>query len=99
MFSKIQEITKAWVSSYNATPNQKKLADARYDVCVQCEFYGKKRPIVGDEFCKSCGCPIQKKIFTDKTYLSEKGSCPKNYWKEVEELYWEKTIKNTKSML
>jgi hypothetical protein len=99
MISKIKEIAQAWIISAMPTPQQKKLAEARYDICTHCEYYGEKRPIIGDEYCIDCNCPISKKIFTTTTHLTESKSCPKDKWKDVEDLYWSDTQKSKKSIL
>ena len=99
MISKIKEIAQAWIISASPSPAQKKLAEARYNICINCEHYREKRPVTGDEYCIDCGCPIDKKIFTPATYLSDSKSCPKNKWKDVEDLYWPDTQKVKKSML
>jgi hypothetical protein len=75
----IGEIIEAWAQSYNPTPERKKLAEDRYNICVQCPFYGKSRPVIGDEYCKDCGCPVQKKIFS-----KEYNACPQKKWDEVD---------------
>ncbi len=89
MFKKISEIAIAWITAANPTPRQKELAEKRYEICKGCEYYGKSRPITGEEYCTDCLCPISKKIFS-KNF----DACPKHYWLEVEKLYF-KTEKST----
>lgn len=90
--NKIKEIITAWAVSFNPTPEQKLLAEKRYEICLGCEFYGKSRPITGDEYCKKCLCPIQKKVYTQR-----KGeTCPLNKWDTVEKSIRELKMKNNK---
>jgi len=79
MIKKVTEIIDAWVIAANPTPEQIKLADARLKICNKCEFIGH-RQLTGNPFCKDCGCPLKKKIFS-----REYNACPKNYWLEVED--------------
>jgi hypothetical protein len=76
----VGEIVTAWITAAKPNPNQKKLAEARYKICLGCEFYGEKRPITGDAYCKDCHCPISKKIFSQ-----EYDACPKHFWLKAEE--------------
>ena len=82
------EIINAWFISSNPNPTQKKLAEERMSICMKCEF---KKEIIHNKkwsaICGSCGCPLEKKIFTDQY-----GSCPKSKWNDIEEKY----IKNLK---
>lgn len=90
--NKIKEIVTAWAVSMKPTAEQKELAEKRYEVCLGCEQYGKSRPVTGDEYCKKCLCPIQKKIFT----LKVTDTCPLNKWDKVEKEFRENKIKNKK---
>jgi hypothetical protein len=90
--NKISEIVGAWVVSFNPTPEQKKLAEKRYEICLSCEQYGKSRPVTGDEYCKKCLCPIQKKVYTQRTH----DTCPLGKWKEIENEYRNNNLKKTK---
>jgi hypothetical protein len=90
--NKIKEIAQAWITSFNPTEDQKELANGRYEICLKCEFYGESRPVTGDEYCKKCLCPIQKKIFTQKI----NDSCPLNKWDTVESEFRKNKIKNKK---
>lgn len=90
--NKISEIVGAWIVSFNPTDEQKELAEKRYEICLGCEHYGKKRPITGDEFCKKCLCPIQKKVYSQK--LNE--TCPLKKWDDVEKQFRENKTKNNK---
>jgi hypothetical protein len=78
--NKIREIVSAWITSFNPTDEQKELAEKRYEMCLGCEYYGKNRPITGDEYCKKCLCPIQKKVYTQKI----NDTCPMGKWKNIE---------------
>lgn len=89
MFKKISEIAIAWITAANPTPKQKELAEKRYEICKGCKYYGKSRPVTGEEYCTDCLCPISKKIFSQ-----DFDACPKHYWLEVEKPYY-KTEKST----
>jgi hypothetical protein len=78
--NKISEIIGAWITSFNPTPDQRDLAEKRYKICLGCEFYDKSRPVIGDEYCKKCLCPIQKKVYTQKLHET----CPLGKWHELE---------------
>jgi hypothetical protein len=90
--NKIREIMGAWIVSFNPTDEQKKLAEKRYEICLGCEHYGEKRPVTGDEYCKQCLCPIQKKVYTQK--LND--TCPLNKWDSIEKQFRENRLKNNK---
>jgi hypothetical protein len=90
--NKISEIINAWAVSLNPTSEQKELAEKRYEICLGCEHYGKSRPVTGDEYCKKCLCPIQKKVYTQK--LND--TCPLKKWDAVEKEFRENKIKNNK---
>ena len=90
--SKISEIINAWVISFNPTPEQKELAEKRYEICLGCEYYGKSRPVTRDEYCKKCSCPIKKKVYTQK---NNKRTCPIGKWKKIEKEFRDKENKQT----
>ena len=80
----IREITSAWWDSYFAGDNQKKLAKQRLSICESCpslEQKFKKIRQITISVCGECGCPIDKKIFSNKF-----NPCPLGKWKEVDEL-------------
>lgn len=94
-----KEIAVSWYNSFKHSPTLKKLADSRFDICLDCP--SKKEIFEGKEWslkCGECGCPLKAKIYTPKTYLDEGGSCPLNKWKNIEDEHI-KNIKNTKSIL
>jgi hypothetical protein len=93
--NKISEIIGAWILSFNPSKERKELAEKRYEICLECEHYGKKRRITGDEFCKKCLCSIQKKIFTEKT---EK-ACPLNKWSHIDNIYMSTIDNKSKSII
>ena len=93
--NKIREIIGSWVISFNPSPEQKELAEKRYEICLGCEHYEKKRRITRDEYCKQCLCPIQKKVFTEKI---EK-SCPLNKWSHIDSIYMNNISKKSKSII
>jgi hypothetical protein len=37
--NKIREIIGSWVISFNPSPEQKELAEKRYEICLGCEHY------------------------------------------------------------
>jgi hypothetical protein len=91
-----KEIAKAWYNKLVHTAEQKKLADERFEICLKCP--SKKEVFKGKEWslaCGECGCPLSAKVYTDETYLSEKGSCPLGKWREVEAEHLIKTGKLT----
>lgn len=90
--NKISEIIGAWVVSINPTLEQKELAEKRYEICLGCEHYGKSRPVLGDEYCKKCKCPIQKKVYTQKN----SDTCPLGKWNSAEKEFRENKFKNNK---
>lgn len=77
------EIFNAWITSLNPTENQLILAQHRAAICKDCEH---KLQLVKDlklaVICNLCGCPIQKKIFSNKN-----NPCPLKKWKEVDEKF------------
>jgi hypothetical protein len=94
-----KEIATSWYNKFTHSPSQKKLADSRFDICLECP--SKQEILKGKEWslrCGECGCPLSAKIYTPKTYLDDGGSCPLNKWKDIEDEYL-KSIKNTKTIL
>jgi hypothetical protein len=73
-----KEIVKAWITAANPSPEQVTLAEKRYEICSKCELFAI-RNITKDEYCKSCGCPINKKIFSN-----EFDACPEHNWLNAE---------------
>lgn len=90
MLDKLKEIVDAWYVSYKPTEQQKELALERYKICLSCEFYGEKREITGDEYCKDCLCPLNKKIYSLKD-----DACPQHKWIEVEKRLMQPKNKKT----
>ena len=88
----VKDIVSSWITSFNPTAEEKKLAEQRYEICLGCENYGKKRPVTGDEYCKKCICPIQKKVYTQK----KNDTCPLRKWDKVEKEHRENKFKNDK---
>ncbi len=88
--NKIREIIGAWVISFNPSEERKELAEKRYEICLGCEHYGKSRPVTKEEYCTKCGCPIQKKVFTERVI----DSCPLNKWSNVDSIYINKKRKS-----
>jgi hypothetical protein len=80
-----KEIAGAWYNRFVHTDEMKELADIRLSICYECP--SKLDGIPGFPMrlrCGECGCPLKAKVYTDKTYLDEGGSCPLNKWKDAE---------------
>jgi len=90
--NKFTEIVTAWAVSMNPTGEQLELANKRYEICKECPSLRKK---MGIEYCGECGCPIQKKIFTQRP----NDTCPLNKWRGVENSFREQLKKNKKYKL
>lgn len=77
------EIIDAWFRSLNPNEKESNLARERLDICMGCDFRKEViRKKKWSALCGKCGCPIQKKIFTDQY-----GSCPLNKWDGIEKKY------------
>lgn len=76
----VKKIVNAWVTSFNPTKEEKQLAEKRYDICSGCDQRASKLKV---EYCKSCGCPLSKKIFS----LAAADSCPLKKWEEVDKAF------------
>jgi hypothetical protein len=92
--SKIVTIADAWLTARNPTPEQKELSEARWNICVQCDEYRENNKDKGTPFCNTCGCPLNKKIFTNKF-----NECPLKKWEDVDTLLFPATQKTKKSLL
>jgi hypothetical protein len=70
------EIAQSWIRAANPTPAQQKRAEDRIKVCQTCpkSEYTKHLQIY---ICGECGCPLDKKIYTNK-----KPGCPLEKWAE-----------------
>ena len=66
---KVGEIAKSWWTSMNPTEKQSILAKKRLAICEECPSMIES--VVFTYKCKECGCPIDKKIFTNVV-----GACP-----------------------
>ena len=60
------EIINAWIISINQNEEQKTLALNRANICNTCEY---KKYVIKKPICSACGCPITKKIFSEKSGL------------------------------
>jgi hypothetical protein len=92
--SKIVDIAEAWIIAKNPSKEQKNLAEARWNVCIQCPEFREKRIVTGEPYCNDCGCPLNKKIFTN--IFNE---CPLKKWKDVDDLLFHLTQKQQKSTI
>lgn len=72
----IKEIIVAWHRASNPTPEQKKIAEHRADICNSCEFKEFKH-FIKAYVCGACGCPISKKIYSPNPGHI---ACPKQKW-------------------
>lgn len=89
------EIINAWFTSINPNETESNLAKERVNICLKCDF--RKEVIRNKKWsavCGKCGCPIQKKIFTNQY-----GSCPLNKWDEVEKKYIKNLLVKGKSII
>ena len=78
MFKKFKEISSAWITATNPTPEEKKLAENRAAICNGCEFRKKNTAVIDFYYCGLCGCPLDKKIFSPINL--EKNPCPESKW-------------------
>jgi len=79
----VKDIFNSWVRSINPTDEQLSLANARFEVCLQCEF--KRETISSKDWslvCGACGCPLKKKIYSTAT-----NPCPKEKWKNIDKTH------------
>lgn len=87
------EIVTAWMTAKNPSENIKILAEKRFEICRLCEH---RKEILKDvewtHICGKCGCPINKKIFSQK-----KGACPIGKWDNVDDTHMK--IKSTKTTI
>jgi ribosomal protein L37E len=77
---KIAEIINAWIISFNPNEEQKTLALNRVNICDTCEY---KKYVIKKPICSACGCPLSKKIFSEK-----QNACPKGKWDDVDFKYF-----------
>lgn len=78
-----KEIIKAWIISFNPSPKQEELAKKRLEICLGCTY--RKEILNGFEWtaiCGDCGCPLNKKIFSQNF-----SPCTKGKWQEVDSDY------------
>lgn len=81
----IKKIVKAWAISINPTDKQKELAEKRWSICSTCP--SKKEVLKSKEWsyiCGSCGCPLSKKVFTNRV-----GECPLGKWNTIDADYFD----------
>lgn len=74
--TKFKEIFKSWVISFDPTPEQKKLAEERLQVCEGCEHKEYEKHL-DYYYCGLCTCPLKKKVFTP----AGPEACPGHKWK------------------
>lgn len=95
------DIVNSWKIANNPTDVELELANQRLLICKgddsnsKCESYTE----IFEEkqwsaVCSSCGCPIKKKIFSQRI-----NPCPKNKWENIDKQYGKLvSIKNTKTI-
>jgi ribosomal protein L37AE/L43A len=96
-----KEISKAWYNKLIHSNELKKLADARFLICLECPSKKEMFHIKTTTWalkCGECGCPLKGKVYTPNTYLDKNGSCPLIKWKEVEDEYI-KSFKTSKTII
>lgn len=94
MFDKLKEIAEAWIVAANPSELQKEIAAERYSICLECEHFRETRPILNDVHCADCGCPLDKKIFSQKY-----DACPQHRWLEIENKYIKILHKDKKTLV
>jgi ribosomal protein L37E len=74
---KIVEIAKAWIAAANPSPIEQSIAEHRIKICSTCpqQTYNK---VFDTYICGSCGCPLNKKIFSP---AEGSKACPLQKWK------------------
>ena len=77
------EIINAWIISINPNEEQKTLALNRANICNTCEY---KKYVIKKPICSACGCPITKKVFSEK-----QNACPKGKWSDVDSKFFLKS--------
>jgi ribosomal protein L37E len=88
---KIAEIINAWIISFNPNEEQKTLALNRVNICDTCEY---KKYVIKKPICSACGCPISKKIFSEK-----QNACPKGKWDDVDDEFFTKVKSESNRLL
>jgi hypothetical protein len=96
MLNKISEIVGSWAISFKPTVAQKKLAEDRYSICLTCpkKIMAFSKTKIEFEKCDVCGCPISKKIFSNRY-----NACPLEKWIDLENEYFEYSKKTKKSII
>jgi hypothetical protein len=85
---KILEVIKAWTTSFNPSDDDIEIARKRSEICENCEFkveldsallskLTENDKILNKFKCRSCGCPLSKKLFAH-----QKDSCPEGKWEK-----------------
>jgi hypothetical protein len=89
----ISEIVTAWITSFNPTDQQKKIAIERAEICFGCDRI-KTKSVLSKKLkvCGACGCPIDKKVFSQ-----EYNPCPLKKWEDVDKKYISK-VKTKKTI-
>lgn len=55
------EIYEGWKNYIFPTPSIEKIAKDRIEICVQCDFFNKRK------ICKKCGCYMPAKVRNPKS--------------------------------
>jgi hypothetical protein len=71
--NKVKEIILSYAAAFNPTEEQRKVAEERLLVCVDCEHWvqGSVR-----DYCGKCGCTTKAKVFSPKGAAA----CPEGKW-------------------
>ena len=76
----VKDILNSWITSFNPSESKKRLAQARFSVCIECPSKKNvKRPLGFTIMCGECGCPIKAKVFSEVS-----NPCPLKKWEEVD---------------
>lgn len=78
-FDRYKKIFDAWITSMNPSEIEKKIAEDRINICTGCEFIKGTKVFKWAGYCKKCGCPINKKVFS-KAF----NDCPMKKWEEID---------------
>lgn len=73
VMKKLLEIAEAWITAFNPTEEEKHKALNRSKICDGCDKKDYNN-ILRLYYCKECGCPLSKKIY------SSENTCPLKKW-------------------
>lgn len=70
----VKEIVTAWFTKATATDSEKARAEARLEICKECD-QRIHNDTIGFWYCKECGCPLKGKAFSKR-----ENACPLQKW-------------------